>query len=242
MIVEKQTEYGYISYYENDQVFADGLRNGKIYEQGLILSRLADYVKDSKVIFDIGAHTGSHTVMYKYLNPKCLIWAFEPQKKMFELLQHNINKNKLGSVLAFNKAMGHKRMNFTMSNMTTDGENMRRPIDYGTKQRFNLGGLQVGTGGEEIEIWTVDEMRTPSIDYMKIDVEGFEFLVILGGMETIKRDRPIIVFENNHKVISKPVLSRLGVNQRLSVESMLNNLDYKVSLLDDQGNFLAIPS
>lgn len=46
------------------------------------------------------------------------------------------------------------------------------------------------------------------IDFMKIDVEGFENEVLLGAGELIKRDRPIIfveVFEKNRNAVEKTI-------------------------------------
>lgn len=240
--MENKTPYGYIAYYKNDQVFADGLKRGKIYEQDLVLNKLAEYVKRSKVILDVGSHAGSHTVLYKHLNPSALIYCFEPQKKMYDILCHNVSENKFNSVMTFNYAIGHKEMNFTMSNRTVDGENMNRQIDYGVDQRFNLGGLQVGHGGEEIEIKCIDCLAIPKVDYMKIDVEGFEPLVIMGAEKTIESDKPVISFEHNHKSISKSVLNDLGLKSIKSTEEMLKDFGYQINSIDNQGNFLALPS
>lgn len=228
-------------YYKNDQVFADSLRNGKIYEQGLVLNKLSDYIRHSKVIFDIGAHAGSHTVLYKYINPDAEIYCFEPQKRMFEILKHNVEQNSFNKVYLANKAVGHANMRFTMNASSVDGENANRQIVYGDDNRYNIGGLQVGKGGEEIEIVTLDSLGIEKIDFMKIDVEGFEPLVIKGGLQTIQQCRPIISFEHNHKVISKSILKEIGAEGINSAESYLYDMKYKITKLDDQGNYLALP-
>lgn len=226
-------------YYKNDQVFADSLRNGKIYEQDLVINFLSDQIKRSKFILDIGAHAGSHTVLYKYLNPATTIYCFEPQKRMYDILCHNISQNKFKDVHPYNLAMGHTKMSYTMSSSAIDGHNANKQIDYGTDNIYNLGGLQIGKGGEQISIDTVDSFGFNKIDFMKIDVEGFEPLVILGAMDTIKRSMPTILFEHNHKVISKSILQDMGIESLLTTEEMLSDLGYKISKLDNQGNYLA---
>jgi len=241
VIIEQKTEYGYMSYYKNDQVFAHSLRNGKIYEQGLVLNRLSDYVRQSNVIFDIGAHAGSHTILYKYINPDAEIYCFEPQKRMFDLLKHNVEQNKFNKIHLANKAVGHANMKFTMNSSSTDGLNANKQIVYGDERMFNIGGLQVGKGGEEIDIITLDSLGVNKIDFMKIDVEGFEPLVIKGGLNTIQECRPIISFEHNHKMISKTILKELNAQNVNTAESYLYDMKYKIERLDDQGNFLATP-
>jgi hypothetical protein len=74
---------------------------------------------------------------------------------------------------------------------------------------------------------------------MKIDVEGFEPLVLLGAEKTIKEHVPTIAFEHNHKAISKATLADLGIQTPPTSESLLRDLGYSISRLDDQGNFLA---
>lgn len=239
MIIEKKTDYGYIAYYKNDQVFADTLNNGKIYEQGLVLNKLAPYIKSSKTILDIGAHAGSHTILYKYLNPSSEIFAFEPQRKMSDLLTHNVEQNNFDNVHIYNCAVGHENRIFTMSNSSIDGENANRQIGYGTEKRYNLGGLQMGKGGEATNIITIDSLDLSNVDFMKIDVEGFEPLVLLGAEKTIKEHMPTIAFEHNHKAISKSTLADLGIQTPPTSESLLRDFGYNISRLDDQGNFLA---
>ena len=42
-----------------------------------------------------------------------------------------------------------------------------------------------------------DFVRTESVDLIKIDVEGCELQVLLGGMETLRRHKPVLIVENN---------------------------------------------
>jgi hypothetical protein len=39
------------------------------------------------------------------------------------------------------------------------------------------------------------ELLDPAIDFLKIDCEGYEYFVIKGGEETIKRTKPVIIVE-----------------------------------------------
>ena len=50
-----------------------------------------------------------------------------------------------------------------------------------------------GTGSTEIR--TLDSFEYQGIDYIKIDCEGFEYRVLQGAENTIKRCRPIVVVE-----------------------------------------------
>lgn len=51
--------------------------------------------------------------------------------------------------------------------------------------------------GYEIECHTIDSFNFSDVDYIKIDVEGYEKKVILGALKTIEKHRPLIVVEQN---------------------------------------------
>jgi hypothetical protein len=45
---------------------------------------------------------------------------------------------------------------------------------------------------------TLDSLDLPALDFLKCDTEGCELLVVRGGIETIKKFRPIMVMEHNY--------------------------------------------
>lgn len=240
-LIEKNTKYGYMSYFKNDMAFADTLSIGQIYEQDFVMEFLQDIVKSSKTILDIGSHAGSHTVLYKHINPDCKIYCFEPQSEMFNLLKHNIRKNGFEDVTAYNKGVANIATKSSMSSSVLDGDNVGKHIEYGTNKRFNLGGLQIGNGGEEIETTTVDSLELKECDYIKIDVEGFEPLVLMGAEKTIKKFKPTILFESNHKVISKEMAEKFGLSYPVpSSFDILKSYGYNdIVLIDNLWNYLA---
>lgn len=241
-LIEKNTQYGYMSYFKNDMAFADSLNAGQIYEQDFVMEFLQDIVKSSKTILDIGSHAGSHTVLYKHINPDCNIHCFEPQLEMFNLLEHNVAKNSFKNVTTHNNGVANMAMKSNMSSSVLDGDNIGKNVEYGTGKRFNLGGLQIGTGGEEIETITVDSLNLAECDYIKIDVEGFEPLVLMGAEETIKKFHPTILFESNHKVISKEMAEKFGLSYPVeSSFDILKSYGYKeIKLIDNLWNYLAV--
>ena len=113
-IFERVTPYGYMSYFINDGAFVESLNSGKIYEQEIVLSYLAENIKSSSLAIDAGAHAGSYVVMMKYLNPNLIIHAFEPQKKMFQLLNYNVEKNNFKNVFTYNNALANKCIQTSM--------------------------------------------------------------------------------------------------------------------------------
>lgn len=63
-----------------------------------------------------------------------------------------------------------------------------------------------------------EEKIEKKIDFIKIDVEGFENEILLGGAELIKRDQPVIfveIFEENVNTVDK-TMKKLGYEMKES--------------------------
>lgn len=52
------------------------------------------------------------------------------------------------------------------------------------------------SGGIDIRLKTLDGLGLPRIDFMKVDAEGHETSVFKGSVETLKRQRPVLIFEH----------------------------------------------
>lgn len=64
-------------------------------------------------------------------------------------------------------------------------------------RRRDYGGSDPRIAEFPVSVYRLDEVAHPSHEYafVKIDCEGGEYHVLLGGIETIRRTRPVIVFE-----------------------------------------------
>jgi FkbM family methyltransferase len=235
-----KTKYGDMMYLHNDCAFSKILSEGKIFEENLIETVLSPIIKNSKIILDIGSHCGSHAIIYSKINPSSKIYCFEPQKKMFEILRMNVKINDIDNIQLFNFALGNKKCCAYMSDHCLDGPNMDKKIN--DKDFFNYGGLQIGLGGENINIEVLDkvldEILIEKIDYIKIDVEGFENFVVDGGMKMIIRDKPIIFFEHNYKAVTKD-MSEFYEPVEWNIINKLVEIGYNVTKKNDD-NWLAI--
>lgn len=61
-------------------------------------------------------------------------------------------------------------------------------------QGDNIGMWQV-TEGADVSVQTLDAMRLNDLDYLKLDLEGYELYALQGARETIGRCRPVILLE-----------------------------------------------
>jgi FkbM family methyltransferase len=204
------TRYGRMAVWENDQAFVASLARGEVYEQGLLEAHVLPIARRARVIVDVGAHIGSHTLPYAAVNPRAQIVSFEPQAAMRRLLTWTLAANGVTTVRVVAAAAAHKATRAAMGACVADGDNANKPIAYGGDKSFNLGGLALGTGGEAIDAITIDSLALPHCDLLKIDAEGAEPFVLLGAAQTLARCHPAVVFEENDKRVTPAMLASLG--------------------------------
>jgi FkbM family methyltransferase len=239
IIIERTTSEGSIAYYKNDAWILDEVnKSGRIFEADLVFSKLFDIIKNSYVVIDGGAHAGSHTILYKHINPSLEVHCFEPQAKMFELLKYNVKENKLSNVRLYSLALANKEALVSMGTTVTEiGDVVFDNLSYGGDHDFNLGGLGFGVGGEDVKTTLIDNLNLSKCDFIKLDLEGSEALALLGAVKTIEKFKPTILFEHNHHQIDDSYYDLFQV-ERITPFEILESLGY---LIEDVGlsNYLA---
>ena len=204
------------------------MSGGYVFESHIINGTIKPYIEKSRYAVDVGANIGCHAISYANFNPECKVWAFEPQEKLYEILTRNVSRNNLTDRVTISRCgLGHVETATTMASLDT--------VFDVNRQGCNKGGLGIGTGGEKIKIITLDSLNLPGLDFLKIDVEGAEGLVIEGGKETIKKYRPVIFFEHNHQTIDPKVL---GLEHVPSPFEALVKLGYKTFKYVDWENYI----
>ena len=150
-----------------------------------------DLVGRDDYVLDVGANIGCTTVLFGELAAH--VDAFEPSGSTFSFLARNVT------------ASGHR--NIDLHNMALGADERESILTFSPADRsggFVSGDLKVSAGHvtEKIVVRPLDGfMRAqsrPRIDFVKIDVEGFEQSVLAGGRQTLARFRPVVVMELNH--------------------------------------------
>ena len=91
-------------------------------------------------------------------------------------------------------------------------------------------------GGGNIPMVTLDSLQLTEVDFIKIDCEGYEENVLRGAVETIERDRPVIIVEQKRDMAT----SRFGL-EPLGAVKFLQSLGYKVAQ-EISGDYLMVPA
>lgn len=194
------TEYGKITLYSNETFITPSFRKGYYWDIDN-LKNLKQYINPNKDILEIGGHCGTSTIVYSsFLNENNKIYVYEPQQNMFNLLVQNINQNNLqNKIFPSNNAVFCINGNGSMNNIDLDGGGGEVVKRYNEESslKCNFGGIGLGKDGEEVKMITMDSMPHENIGYIHCDAQGAENFIFSSGKEFIKRNRPVIFYENN---------------------------------------------
>lgn len=199
------------------------LVRGLLWEKHLV-ALFPKYVKPGTTVIDAGAHIGTHTLaLAKLAGPEGRVYAFEPQRKIYRELVYNMRLNRVSNVVPLRFALG-------------DGAGV---IEMARATVGNEGATPVGLGGDQAELRSLDSFGFRNVSFMKIDVEGFEDLVLHGARETVRRNRPVILIEiqggQRYESASTEMRAKIdGTRARLAA------MGYKVERVHDH-DYLAIP-
>jgi FkbM family methyltransferase len=171
-------------------------------------------------LIDVGANRGSVCVPIAKQNERCRVFAIEPVGARCEDIRR---------ILSLNRDL-NERLSVDQVYLT-DGRKTTAPTE--TDASWNLleyrrngnsfGAIRCSTEG--CEALTLDEFaqakKIESVTVIKLDVDGNEYSVLLGGQNLIKTCRPVIVME-----WAPSVMYRYD-NSPSSLTSLLKHLMYQ---------------
>jgi FkbM family methyltransferase len=213
-IVNKRFKDCTINVCTNDWSGADISRN-KAWEPH-ITNFLKLNLEPNSVFVDVGSNYGFHTLsLSKYCKH---IHSFDPQLVMVNLLKLSIEQNNMKNITVRNCALGDTQQS---SNIT--------PVDYNhpSIHMGEVGIVREEIGDDKIQIETLDSFNLGTIDFIKIDVQGYEKFVIDGAKETIEKYKPIIIIEVEHHQLQKFGYDAVNLFEQLrSLNYEIYHLDY----------------
>lgn len=195
MITSIDSRWGPCKYFSKDEYVGKSLWNYGEYnpdETEKILSLATGHC------LDIGANFG--VISMALVAGGFKVTAFEPQPEVYKLLVENVPTADCHNV-ALGGSAGIAKMG---------------KLRY--SERNNVGGNGIGVvtpfGTIDVPVRTLDSYLFADVGFIKIDVEGFEEQVLIGGAETIKRCKPVLYVEDDR------------IEKRAGLHRMLRSLGY----------------
>lgn len=194
----KKCRHGFLAYLVTDQYVGRSIdRYGEYSEAEVGL--FAQIVQPGATVLEVGANLGAHTVpLARMVGPRGRVFAFEPQRMVFQILCANAALNALSQVFAQQVAVG-----------ADAGSVLIPPLDAGVVQNFGSLGHTAWGKGDRVPRITIDGMELDACQFIKIDVEGMEGAVLQGAEGTIMKYRPAMYIENDREEQSPALITRL---------------------------------
>ena len=152
-------------------------------------------VKSGDVVLDIGANIGSHTLpLARLVGDIGHVYAFEPTDFAINKLHNNLNLN----TNLIKRVTVCQTMLVSNENILVEKELFSSwPLVGDNKlHEKHKGQLMVTTGARAATLDNiVKEYNITRIDFIKLDVDGFEYSVLSGGEKTLKKFKPTILME-----------------------------------------------
>src|SRR4051812_12378446 len=129
---------------------------------------------------DCGANIGYYSILFSQLSPRGIVHAIEPTATA-DMLATNIAHNRCSNVAVHQLAVGqHSGRRVEKIFRIWGGPPEEFEYDFTTLDEF------------------VGRLSLSRLDCVKIDVDSFDFEVLMGGEQTLERFDPWLVVELNH--------------------------------------------
>ncbi len=192
---------------------------------------------DCKVILDIGANVGLFSLELYQKFKTADYYMFEPIPSTFSRMKKTLEINVIEAdrFHPINKGMSNETGSFDFYLPGTCEAASLEPIDdVFYAQKADEFGNYTGKTDQDVvkcQVDTIDDFvannRIDRVDFIKIDVEGNEKNVILGGAETIKKYHPVMYVE-----LLRKHAKRFGYHPN-EVVKYLKNIGYKCYSLEN---------
>jgi FkbM family methyltransferase len=154
------------------------------------------HIKPGNVIFDVGAHAGYYTLMSSVLvGPGGKVFAFEPNPDNYHNLDKHVKINRIANVVLMECAVGNEN-GYSLFEFGSGS---------GTGHLSKEGTIKVKT--VRLDDFALGNNVKP--DFIKIDTEGAEMLVLTGAKHLLSVNRPVIFLSTHGDEVHKQCCSFL---------------------------------
>jgi len=162
------------------------LRKNKSFKFHYLVKKI---IKDDDIVLDIGANLGYFSKTFSNLTPNGKVVCIEPLPQYYQILNYFLSKRK--NVEIHNVALGRESGEITMVLPKSNGM-IRTGLPYISK---NAEQSEYPT--QQVKIVNPSSITSglSKIDYIKCDVEGYEWVIFQELEEQLKKFTPIVQIE-----------------------------------------------
>ena len=204
-------------------------------ENAFLIQIMDHCITPESTAIDVGANIGLVTMALATMIRTGAIFSFEPSAKAFSALTETIRANRVRNVRAFQLALAEREgiLGFADNPVSAAASHLR--------DASSLGSATTEVRATTLDAF-VDRERIRRVDFIKIDVEGFEEEVLKGAARTLRDHRPGVFLEFN----SFTLIAYGNKNPRGFLENLLSAFpnvycfqDRRAARIGDQTALLA---
>lgn len=206
-----------------------------------VFDHVLPVIKSAEVIADIGANIGTTALFFANQNPQAHIYAFEPHPNSFKKASENIALNRFKNIHLINIGLGEQPATLKLYEVNKYNSGMNRILSQNMDNNLSYVEIVINTFDNFCK---KNEIKT--LNFVKIDVEGFEYWVIKGGVNTLQKYKPVLFVELNDNSLKEgsqksakefiELLNSIGYNtiyrsdtlQNISSETNFTNCHYDI--------------
>jgi FkbM family methyltransferase len=150
----------------------------------------SQFLRGGRTFIDVGAHVGTWTLnLARSFNR---VFAFEPDPRGVTALRKNLEIGGITNVEVVPKAVSNKSGRVALTLFPNPSTNTMMPL-------ADCGRVDTPIGVHEVDAVCIDdfvaERKIFDLDFIKVDAEAAEMLVVQGGLETFRTQRPDFFIE-----------------------------------------------
>ncbi|NOU02994.1 MAG: FkbM family methyltransferase [Novosphingobium sp.] len=219
--------------YTGDMIVMPHLINLGINEPH-ITRTLVSLTRPGDRFVDVGANVGYFSVLGGWRSyPGGEVWSFEPNPNIYPILASNVTNNGFAHCskrrrLALSDQPGVAQLRiFKGYEATSTIRDVSEAFVTHTREETGHDSYLV-----DVEVDTLDAQMAavPSIDVMKIDVEGHELSMIKGAVEILRRSPTV-------KIVMEFVPPILGAGPALELVTLIRSLGFTIYRIEHDGTF-----
>jgi len=175
---------------------------------------IIENLKEGDTFLDIGAGIGYYTVLTsKIVGDKGKVIAFDPDPQYFQFIQKNLKENGCNNVILFQKAVLNRTGKTKFYLYDAIGRNRVEEVNY------FLSDFEV-RNCIEVETVRIDDVVNEKIDFIKIDIEGSQYLALEGMKNLISRNPQV------------KILTEFPDYKKLEFLNLLDEMGFRMSELN----------
>ena len=188
-------------------------------------SLLSPLLSVDGVVLDVGAHAGQFTKLFARMVPEGRVYAFEPSAYALSILTKALAVNRLTNVTVVAAGLSDQAQEAVL----------HTPLKASTAWGFGTAHLGAGdatrAAHQTVSLMRLDDFANREelsrLDFIKIDIEGWEMRALRGGEAALERFRPALLLE-----VDDAMMSRAG-DTPAAMFGWLADLGYSAARISD---------